>query len=209
MFMEAMMASSLVVASRGCGFAGTSLQNYLPAVWAHVSLSKQLERFHLRLPQQTRFADFLTRFIVPVLAPPNQVWPQEWVRSFQTCFSNAKFGGLRRTRNESMIDIDTSFNLTGEAKDHKKPIDTSKLKSMLQRIPHDSKVHIIFVRKLQTKYFQKEAYELHDIACCRIDRVNPSCNELILSDIIGIPGSGEFETNGNLSNLKLVILFAV
>ena len=198
MFLEALLASSLCVSSHGSGLGGSALHSFISSIWSHCSLFDEFKTFTLELPKYRPLANFLREFEIPVLAPPNQEWP-EWIHSVP----GAKFGWLRRTRNEDRFDIATSFHLTGESKDYKSNITTEIMKKMLQRVPKTSKVHIIFVRQLQTEYFTKARFPFPNFCCCVIKSQGNGI--LKLCDVKGMPGIQSYKRNVS----KLVLLFPI
>jgi hypothetical protein len=141
---------------------------------------------------------FLDEFLVPVLAAPNQKWPEEI-----SAIENGRFGYLKRSRNEERIDIWTDFGITGESKDYKGALSSSVLKSIIDRIPSDSRVHIVFVRLLQKAYFKKKKLQRTDISIgvAKLDD-NSGCLNLL-----SIPGLPSLESYKMAS--KLMVFFEV
>ena len=150
MFLEAVMASSLIAASRKNGLQGVLLREYMPLVLNHCSKAPAVDPFTLVLPQSEALANLLDSNFIPALAPPNQEWPECVQR-----IPGARFGTLSRTVNIDRIDIKTSFGLTGESKDYINPIPLTKMIEILDRVPRESRIHIVFTRILQNTYFKE------------------------------------------------------
>lgn len=67
---------------------------------------------------------------------------------------------LVRTKNEEKVDFristpDTSCFLSGECKNYSGKLDLKTIKKILERVPTDTKIHLVFTNKLQNSYFAK------------------------------------------------------
>jgi hypothetical protein len=78
------------------------------------------------------------------------------------------------------------------------------MKKIIARIPSESKVHIVFVRKLQSKYFKNKEPELkNNISFCVVKCANNGY--LNLCNINGLPSLESF----NRDNSILVVFFEI
>lgn len=205
MFLEALLASALCVASRANGVGGICLRDYICALFSHIQLSERLQLYNLKTEGlNDLLRELLNNFVIPVLAPPNQEWPK-----LVSCIPNSKFGYLARAKNKDRIDVTTNFNLSGESKDHKKTISAKIMRDILNRVPVNTKVHIIFASSLQGEYFSENKTKQCPPdwtslnLCCFVVRLK-SDNNLQLDGIRGLPGFDSF--NGNS---RLVLFFLV
>lgn len=202
MFLEAVLASCLCVASRSNGIGGVPLRNFICSVFAHIEKENGLRNYLLQIPEnQHDLLDFLNGFIIRNLAPPNQEWP-DWV----SAIPGGKFGHISRTRNQSRLDLTTSFSLTGESKSYRSAISLSTMREMIKRVPASSKVHIIFVHSLQGSYYAKDAsfkreFPNSDLRFCFVGKHGPN---LVLNDIWGLPGIKSFKNDSTLVIFYLV-----
>jgi hypothetical protein len=220
MFLEAVLAGSLIVASRLNGVKGIPLQNYIPAVFAQLEVLEELVDFTIVDTENKSLNEFMKSFKIPFLAPPNQLWP-DFVKGIP---GDSMFGNLTRTVNKDKIDINSDFRLTGEAKDHAKDIDTTVMNGILSRIndpetsrtfngaiTQTSKVHFVFVNSLQENYFTKRSklsftpYEKY-CCCAEIEVDTKSENLLHLRDIKGLSKLSTFDFNDD-STLVLFYTF--
>ena len=194
MFMEALLCTSVCVASHSNGVKGISVTEFLK------NLIYQLQNVDNIEPSAVQISDIdklkLTNFdgkefMVPYLSPPNQSWP-EWLK-----IPDAFFDNLKRTQNKDNIDFSTDCNITGEAKDHGK-LTSSVAQDILIRIPTNSILHIVFIRELQEKglFFQsKNKFEdiakgkshLNEFVYYSLDSSNPKTG---LYPIMGLPNTG-------------------
>jgi hypothetical protein len=210
MFMEAILAGSLIVASRFNGVNGIHLHDFIPAVFAQVKLSDELLDFTLKDTENELLNDFMKSFWVPFVAPPNQKWPE-----FVKDIPNAKFGNLLRTVNKDKIDLNSDFGLTGEAKDHAKNISSDVMDGILSRI-HDknvtrtfndqltpkSKIHIVFVKSLmEREYFSsnssKSFTSYKNYCCVKVEVDSQEKSLLHLRDISGLSKISDFKFNND------------
>ncbi|KAI3653975.1 hypothetical protein MP228_000694 [Amoeboaphelidium protococcarum] len=195
MFLEAILASSLCVASHSNGIGGICLRDFICSVYAHIQKQDQLQTYSLKMPEDASALDnLMENFIIPNLAPPNQKWPQ-----CVQAIPNSRFGHLYRTKNQTRLDLDTDFQLTGESKGYNGPIDISTMRSIIERVPTSSKVHIIFVRKLQAKYFTRSSFSTEfpgrNICFCVVKACK---SDLLLAKIDGLPDIHSFNSNPTL-----------
>ena len=194
MFLEAILASCLCVASRSNGIGGVCLEAFICSVFSHAEKQKELKTYSLKMPGNApeSLLTLLANFIIPNLAPPNQKWP-ECVQSIP----QGRFGQIFRSRNQNRLDLTTDFGLTGESKDQKVKIQT--MREIIERIPKTSKVHIVFVRTLQSSYFGRSSFacEFPDrrLSFCVVKAYN---SYLKLSEINGLPNIHSFDNNSTL-----------
>ena len=208
MFMEAVLAGSLIVASRLKGVNGICLQDFIPAVFAQIQLSEELLDFTLKDTGNKSLDEFMKNFDVPFLAPPNQQWPD-----FVENIPNSNFGNIFRTVNSDKIDVNSNFGMTGEAKDHAKNISSDVMDSILRRICDEnvsrnfhglqtppSRIHIVFVNSLlKREYFssssKKSFTPYQSYYCCAKVEVDLQSKTLYLRDIKGLSKLSEFDFN--------------
>ncbi len=205
MYMEAMLASILCVGSRANGLCGCSLQEYIGAIWNHAlppndgeMQSFKLQDFKYARGSVRHLVEFLSEFMIPVLAPPNQQWP-DWInKGIGDNDGRIYFGHLRRTKNKERIDISTDFGLSGESKD--RLVTSQVMQGIVDRIPNDSKVHFVFGRSYQQSY---SIATPADVTFCIVRQRNNSL--ITLENVKGLPGKSSFKKDKS----KLVLLFQI
>lgn len=193
MFLESLLCSTVCLASHFNGIQGIGLKQFL------LNLVYQLQTEGLRIDQVSigglDVLDVIP-FTVPFLSPPNQSWP-DFVE-----IPGSNFGSLKRTLNSEQIDLwacagpdghSNEYGLAGEAKDYDSPINIGTMKKILNRVPENAKVELIFTRKLQQSYFNTpaESFEnqlkethLMKRAFYKIDSSKPATS---LVQIAGLP----------------------
>jgi len=102
---------------------------------------------------------FLQGKNIPYLSPPNFPFSSDMVEALQ---GHACFGNFFRERNDRKIDASAvALNdndkivskLSVEVKDRKHSISLSEMEGILQRIPEDSIIHLVFINKLQPEEY--------------------------------------------------------
>jgi hypothetical protein len=151
MFLEAVLSSCVCLASHSNGFSGVTLQQFLSDLIYQIQTNNQTPVSVINF----KGLEFMKDFNVPFLSPPNQNWP-DWLYHESLSKLNCKFGNLTRTLNKDKIDLITDCGISGESKDYGNVLKIDKMKGILQRIPKNSKLHIVFVRKLQDSYFTRK-----------------------------------------------------
>lgn len=147
MFLEALLCTTVCLASHSNGISGVGLHQFLLNVVYHVQ------------PRKINLSDIviegldrLSHSVIPFLSPPNQEWP-----TFVTHIPETNFGYLRRTTNFERVDLSASNNIYGESKDYGSVILLETMRKIINRIPGDAKLELVFVRKLQSSYFNYPA----------------------------------------------------
>ena len=150
MKMETILSSSLVLASHYNGFSGISFEHMLRELLYELSPSeKQHVPDMIVFPPEIKF---FMDLVVPYLSPPNQSWPDYLTPLGLT------LGNFKRTPNSSCIDMRVlnSF-LTGECKDHNRPIDLPLMENILLRVPPESEIHLVLTNTIQKSYYTSSA----------------------------------------------------
>eukprot|EP00474_Spongospora_subterranea_P006270 CRZ06728.1 hypothetical protein [Spongospora subterranea] len=199
-FLEAIMVTSIIVASHSGGLSGVSLKRFIESVSYELIPDKQYQfsshpqpivHAHADPAQQVDLSH-LSEFTVPFLSPSNLAWP-----TFLHNLPNANFSNIYRTRNVERLDFSTDCFITGEAKNYRSPISQKVMIQIFQRIPHDSVLHVVFVRKLQESYFCRSSSPTFESMfgpeskanTCTIGRVDNVSETPFLSPIVGLPHS--------------------
>ncbi|EGZ09869.1 hypothetical protein PHYSODRAFT_305244 [Phytophthora sojae] len=104
---------------------------------------------------------------IPFLSVPNTEWPSSFVDAWRG--SGAQFGNLCCVADSDRVSGDSERSeygfvaseagkdaciLSGECRDDKEPLDGQSLVNVLQRVPGNSSIHLVVVRKLQDSYFR-------------------------------------------------------
>jgi hypothetical protein len=137
-FSESLLSASICAASHFSGISGAKLQPFL----------KEL-LFHMYKEQYSFNVDCLAiDLTISFLSPPNQKWPE-------CIYASGNFDNCSRTVNSTRIDfIFGSVNSAGygsaESKDMK--IVQAVMNNIVERIPFDSRLHIVYVKSLQKNY---------------------------------------------------------
>jgi hypothetical protein len=136
--LEAVSMAAICVASH-TSIHGTSFSTFLNTFVSHLqpgvhqACTVNLSVYHneCKLPH------------IPYLFPVQSV---KELKDLPTCFQ-----GIFRPRDKERHDlrIVPSGNLTGECKNHERPLDTGVVSANLQRIPRESMVHFVVCRKLK------------------------------------------------------------
>jgi hypothetical protein len=152
MFLEALLCSTVCLASHSNGVEGIGLKEFLLDLVYQLQPGTSVFQGKVVSPKiSIRGLDRLNavKFQVPFLSPPNQKWP----KFLQIPDSN--FGDLERTKNIHQIDLWAGCGLAGEAKDYGAPIKLDVIRKILYRIPTTAIVELFFTRKLQSTYFSR------------------------------------------------------
>ena len=186
MFLESLLCSTICLASHSNGVAGLGLNQFLLNLVYQLQI-KNIDRNQITI-ENLELLNGIS-FTVPFLSPANQKWPND----LQIPDSN--MGSLDRCKNEDMIDLRTSCGLFGEAKDYKGEIKLKTMRRILERIPEEAIVELVFTRKLQDSYFNAPAKSF-DIEFQRTHphllerayyKINSSMPKTQLESINGLP----------------------
>jgi hypothetical protein len=184
-FLESLLCTTVCLSSHCNGIEGIRLDGFL------LNLIFQLQNTILD-PDDVAI-DGLEKLkrrkeiMIPFLSPPNMKWP-----NYLKDIPKSKFGNLKRARNMDRVDLLTDSNIAGESKDYGNLIDLDTLRGIINRIPKKTKLHLVFTRKLQQRYFRKpllfskEFANSHTfkMAYFKIDASNPKTS---LEEIGGLP----------------------
>jgi hypothetical protein len=83
-------------------------------------------------------------FYIPYIIPPNHDTPP-FLKNL------GYFGKIYRAQNREMIDMNSDFGLSGESKDRTNPLSSTDIISILEKIPSNSKLHIVFCQSIFDK----------------------------------------------------------
>jgi hypothetical protein len=143
------------LASHSNGFMGQSLEGFLEQLVYNVQLQE------VRVDQvDIAGIDLLlgATYTIPFLSPPNQKWP-DYFGQIPGC----NFDNLERTKNMDRVDFrTTSGDIVGESKDYGRQISLDTMRGILNRIPANARLQVIFTRKLQASYFNKPALSFEE-----------------------------------------------
>jgi hypothetical protein len=150
---EALVAASIVIASRSNGLKGCTVGTLLNLVAFHLGMTSLKDKVISH--DQVHIQSFLD-INVPFLSFPNVEMALEKTLKI-TC------DVLMRTKNQDQIDfkIFSPRNpkvllMTGECKDRQKFFNTTDLEEACRRKPKDSMIHLIFVNHLMLDTFYKK-----------------------------------------------------
>jgi hypothetical protein len=192
MFLESLLCSTVCLASHSNGVQGIALKQFLLNLVYHLQVRK-LDRDEISISGLEQLNG--TPFTVPFLSPANQVWPLD----FQ--IPEAYIGSLERSSDVDRIDLKTSCGLFGESKDYGSEIKIETMRQILERVPEEAIVELVFTRRLQKSYFNPPApsfdiqfldTHLLQKAFYKIDASKP---DTLLEQIKGIP-CGKNPTKG-------------
>jgi len=189
MFLESLLCSTVCLASHSDGFGGVGLKPFL------LNLVFQLQAENVSPSgvsvKDLNLLDGLGQFLVPFLSPPNQEWPSFLV------IPNSNFGNLERTSNRDKIDLWASCGIAGESKDYASEIGLDVMKKILERIPENAKVELVFTKKLQQSYFNPPALTFNKVFAGShllkkaYFKINASKPETVLEAITGLPSQDD------------------
>ena len=152
---EAIFSVAFIVASHTFGVLGTPLKTFLSNLI--------FELCDWNCPEPPEIPDqmelkFLEELVIPFLSPPNQSWPDFLLNNRNK--NQLNFANFRRPTNMESIDfmID-GHNVTGESKYHDNVVDVDIITQIYSNIPMTSRLHIVFVKKLQYSYFTTNTIE--------------------------------------------------
>lgn len=57
-------------------------------------------------------------------------------------------GNAFRTKNATQMDMNSDCGVSGEATDHKQSVDFSMITSIINKIPAESRLHVVMVKKM-------------------------------------------------------------
>jgi hypothetical protein len=183
MFLETILSATVCLASHHNGVAGVQFGPFLMILLYHL----QVETVD---PQSCYIKGIETltgmkEYTIPFLSPPNQVWPE-----YLSKVPQFNFGSLERTKNAEKIDLRASNGLYGESKDYGNVIKLPTMKKILSRVPSDTKLELVFTRKLQESYFKrsKSSFAEEFARCkCSFFKIDASKPQTSLEAIEGLP----------------------
>ena len=193
MFLESLLCSTVCLASHSNGIGGIGLKQFLSNLVYQLQIgrldSNQITISGLEQFDQSPFHDFT----IPFLSPANQNWPDIPI-------PGSNFALLERARNEDKIDLSSSCGLYGESKDYGSEIQIEKMRHILKRVPENATVELVFTRKLQNSYFNRQAQSFENEfrhshllkkAFYKIDASKP---ETVLKPVKGLPTADHYST---------------
>jgi hypothetical protein len=90
---------------------------------------------------------------IPYLSPANDQWP-EILQSQTEHINGCRTASMKRSPSTEQLDLNIpGWAITGECKNYEDPIPLEILRGILERIPVDSHLHLVFVPKIQENYF--------------------------------------------------------
>ena len=154
--LEAISTAILSLYSHYEGLSGIEFGKFLSHVLYELEC---LESSSYLISSQNEVYTAFSQIIIPYLSAPSIPWPQELL-NFGYNFYN-----LRRSVNSEMIDFRTStfpfgpkkHILSGECKDWSSEIGCDDLEDILVRIPYNSVIHLVFLRKMRPGYYGKKS----------------------------------------------------
>jgi hypothetical protein len=155
MFLEAVLASVVCLASHSMGIGGAAFAPFMKSLVYHLQVREDTEATAVQIENIDLFTG-MSQFTVPFLTPPNTNWPE-----FVTKLPGGNFGNLKRTKNSDGVDLgcysvaDKKLGIYGESKDYSKNLDGATVAGILQKIPMETKLHLVLVKRLQASYFRK------------------------------------------------------
>jgi len=169
MLYEALLACAMCLSSHLGGLEGIPVHQFLKKTYEHLNLP------YLKDPNDVMFSldDLdrneatcssvgkipimnILRRKVPFLSPPNTKWPEKLAS-----FSEFNLCNLTRSKNSERIDLCTELSatlegtLTGECKDHGRPIGKSVMEEILKRVPAQSVLHLVFTNSIVRSFREK------------------------------------------------------
>jgi hypothetical protein len=192
MFLESLLCSTICAASHSNGLQGIGLKEFLMNLVFQLQLEK-VECGQVSIAGLEQLDGI--NMTVPFLSPPNQEWPD-----FVT-IPGANLGFLSRTRNSDKIDVWAPCGLAGEAKDYGSRINLVTMKQILNRVPEQAMLQIVFTRKLQKSYFNprvksfQKLFKSSHLLNKSFYKINASVPVTSLEPIQGLP-SGTSSTGG-------------
>ena len=191
MFLEALFCATVCAASHSNGIQGIGLKNFIYNLifQLQIGIDAKLENVEITDFSKLKKIEHLE---IPFLSPPNQEWP-DYFRDIP----NSNFTICKRTLNKNQVDfwaqLDESFGMAGECKDHAVNIDLDVMRRIIQRIPQNAKLELVFTRSLQQSYFKNSsssfAEEFSDTfpSLCAFFKINASNTKTSLQPIEGLP----------------------
>ena len=155
--LEAMSTAIVSLCSHYEGLEGIEFGKFVSHVLYELELLKSSDTVSCKVKGYQPFS----KIVIPFLSAPSVPWPKEL-----SSFAEYKFCNLRRSLNEDRIDFETdSFSslngkeliMSGECKDLGSKIKTTKLEEILVRIPHNSVIHLVFVRDMSEDLYGRRS----------------------------------------------------
>jgi hypothetical protein len=151
-FLEALMCTTLCLASHRNGFEGVDLHGFLLDLVFQLQSCK-IDVNQVSIENYDSVVGELAGMMIPYLSLPNKNLP-EYLYQIPGC----EFCDLLRTKNMDQIDLQTSnLLISGEAKDYGTSVGLADLKKIIKRIPKESRLSFIFTRSMQKSYFNRPA----------------------------------------------------
>jgi hypothetical protein len=152
--LEALSSVAMELASHRNGLAGINIVDFL------LTLAEELLPTHRDLSWDPdpnhQLSYFLSpsclQLIVPYLSPANDAWP-DLLHSIDGC----RVASMNRPPDRDELDLEIpGWGITGECKNYQDALPLGKLCTILGKIPEASRVHLVFVSKIQGKYFTEK-----------------------------------------------------
>jgi hypothetical protein len=201
LFLEALMCSTVCLASHSQGVSGVTLNLFIKNVVFQLQ-RKPIKEENVRI-QGLEKIDFMMNFVVPFLSPTNLEWPH-----YLCEIPDSNFGNMKRPEDREQIDFSTDCGIYGEAKDHQSPISLPVMRNILKRIKKDAKLQLVYVQELQGSYyyaqntlFEKEFSESYAFNKVYF-KIDARQSETSLETINGLPFQNE-----NADGLVLFIMY--
>jgi hypothetical protein len=185
-FLESLLCSTVCLSSHSNGIQGISLQNFLLDLLFQLQNSEKVKRTDIFI-DGLNVLDTL-QMKIPYLSPPNMQWSD-----YLEEIPQSNFGNLKRARNSDRVDLLADGNIAGEAKDYGYVLELASLRKIINRIPKETKLHLVFCRKLRNSYFNRPARtfrtefansHVRNMAYFKIDTSKPNTS---LETIKGLP----------------------
>jgi hypothetical protein len=192
-WLEGVGQTAIGSASREMGVRGTTLKALVPCVCAELSEGD----YKLIQVEDTdwNWVGSLADLQVPYLLPTSLV--PAHLRQVSGTFFGSIFRPERGQRRDFVVQASTANGewkegaISGEAKNYQAPLSLTVLKNMLERVPAESKLHLIVCNELQQKYFtlndsyvafEHECETMRSSVLLRVRR-EPTSIRLVLLDV--------------------------
>jgi hypothetical protein len=190
MFLESLLCATVCVSSHANGIMGIEFQQFL------LNLVYNVQPENINMNQVTiKGLEIFNRMdVVPFLSPPNQEWPE-----YIGAIPGSNFGLLGRSPNSDKIDLWTSKGIYGESKDYGSEINLDTMKKILQRVPENARLELVFTRKLQKSYFNpparpfQEEFSGTQALSRSYFKIDASRSNTLLEPINGLPHNYSFD----------------
>jgi hypothetical protein len=147
--LEGLSSVATELASHRNGLAGINIINFI------LTLTEELLPTYLSLSWDPdhNLSHFLSSDCldqtIPYLSPANDQWP-EILQSINGC----RTASMKRPSSTEQLDLNIpGWAITGECKNYESAMPLQVLRGILKRIPMDSRLHLVFVSKIQENYF--------------------------------------------------------